>query len=76
MESSIAVFLMRQLACEQLPTDCVFTIGALWHDMHWRAYFIFYLARWFRKAQIAARKLNETRTLDIIHSVRCVYMGL
>ena len=30
MESSIAVFLMRQLACEQLPTVCVCVWQCFW----------------------------------------------
>ena len=34
MESSIAVFLMRQLACEQLPTMCVAVLLAAGPQLH------------------------------------------
>ena len=34
MESSIAVFLMRQLACEQLPTMCVVVLLAAGPQLH------------------------------------------
>ena len=34
MESSIAVFLMRQLACEQLPARCVAVLLAAGPQLH------------------------------------------